>query len=474
MNYSPQVTKSILSNFYVDDWLVSTPTVSEATQLTQDVIQMLKEGEFHLTKFISTDKVVMKSIPQTEWSKGLINIDLDKHELPQDRVLGIRWNIEDDTFYFKLDLIKKPYTRRGIISVISSIYDPLGFASPVVIIGKIIFQDLTRLQLKWDESIPTHIQERWIEWLNELPMLEAMRIPRCLKPQIYNTCATTIQLHHFSDASEAAYGIITYIRIIDPSDHIHVTLLLSKPRLAPLKAMTKARLELIAAVLAARMDATLRSELDLNIQDSFFWCDSQLVIQYIKNEKKRFHVFVANRVAAIQQASKPEQWRHIPGDMNPADDVTRGMRPKQFVQSRWLNGPRFLSTPQKDWSFSTVPEDLPSDDPEIRKEVTSHHVQMADSPIKDLICRTFSFHKLKRMIGWLLLLKDILLAKVRGTSLSPKSLSVDILERAEHDIVRHVQTECLNEEYTALISGKTVKRSSPIYKLSPIVNKKPF
>ena len=225
---------------------------------------------------------------------------------------------------------------QALISVISSIYDPWALPVLLVIIGKIIFKDLTRLQLKWNESIPTHIQERWIEWLNELPMLEAMRIHRCLKPQIYNTCATTIQLHYFLDASQAAYGIITNIRIIDPSDHFHVTLLLSKSRLAPLKAMTIARLELIVAVLAASMEATLCSELDLNIQESFFWCDSQLVIQYIKKEKKRFHVFVANRVAAIQQASKPEQSRHIPGDMNPADDVTRGMRPKQFVQSIWL------------------------------------------------------------------------------------------------------------------------------------------
>ena len=68
-----------------------------------------------------------------------------------------------------------------------------------------------------------------------------------------------------------------------------------------------------------------------------------------------------------------------------------------------------------------------------------------------------------------MLLKDVLLAKARDTPLGPKSLSVDILEKAEHDIVRHVQTECFNEEYTALISGKSVKRSSPIYKLSPIV-----
>ena len=74
--------------------------------------------------------------------------------LPVERALGVRWNVETDEFVSEMQLKRKPPTRSGLLSVVSSVYDPLGFISPFLLLAKIILQDLCRGKLKWDDVIP--------------------------------------------------------------------------------------------------------------------------------------------------------------------------------------------------------------------------------------------------------------------------------------------------------------------------------
>ncbi|KAG1653031.1 Pro-Pol polyprotein [Nymphon striatum] len=214
--YPPEVADSVLSNFYVDDWLMSTSSRSEAIHLAQRVKDMLKGGGFKLTKFLSNDKEVMKAIPVDQRVNCIADVDLDRHELPQDRALGVKWNPNNDSFYFEPKSIVRPCTRRGIISVVSSVFDPLGFLNPVVIVGKMIFQELTKLRLGWDDAIPNHIENKWVDWSNELPSLGNLQILRHVTPS-GDTQLDTVHLHHFCDASLLAYGVVTYVRISDIS-----------------------------------------------------------------------------------------------------------------------------------------------------------------------------------------------------------------------------------------------------------------
>ena len=463
-NYPLEAVESVISNFYVDDWLVSKPTSAEATNLINNVTYLLKQGGFKLTKFLSTDKDVLKSVP----SDRLADIDLDKHELPQDRALGVKWSTNDDTFYFRPNKLIHPSTRRGIISIISSVYDPLGFVSPVVIVGKMIFQELTKLGLTWDESIPEHIEIKWIKWLEELTTLENMKIPRCIRSRVFQD-PVRFQVHHFCDASQSAYGVVTYVRMVDSTNQIHVTLLLSKARLAPVKVMSIPRLELTAAVLAARIDASLRKELEMHIHESFFWTDSQLVIQYIFNEKKRFHVFVANRIAAIHQACNADQWRYIPSEDNPADYLTRGLSPNDIMSSRWLHGPGFLGKLECEWDHFPIEENLPEDDPEIKTNVVTHLVEAQVTYMNDLIVKCSTLHKLKKLVSWILLLKKTLLARCKGVKVEHPELTVDLLKEAEIEVIKYVQFTSWKKEYVALHGGKPVGKSSSLYKLAPVL-----
>ena len=171
-------------------------------------------------------------------------------------------------------------------------------------------QDLCRKGLGWDELVPEESLQGWQEWLCELPTVN-----RCIKPPGFGKIASC-QLHHFSDASQTGYGAVSYLRVVNEGGKIHCALLIAKSRLAPLTTITIPRLELSAANVFVRLDKMMKMELELPVDQSFFWTDSRAVRKYIANRDKRFHNFVANRVAQILDGSAPGQWRHVSTAMN--------------------------------------------------------------------------------------------------------------------------------------------------------------
>ena len=119
--------------------------------------------------------------------------------------------------------------------------------------------------------------------------------------------------------------------------------------------MTILRLELSAAVLAVRMNQTLQEEFQLKFDRTSFWTDSTAVLHYMKNEDKRFYTFVANRLAVIHDGSEPSQWNYVPTNINPADDVSRGLIVKELLNSeRWFRGPEFLWEDKSSWPINPI------------------------------------------------------------------------------------------------------------------------
>ena len=169
--------------------------------------------------------------------------------------------------------------------------------------------------------------------------IKSLKIPRCVKPADFDDAH--IELHHFSDASEKA---CSYMRCINKDRKVHTALLYSKSRVAPLKTTTIPRLELQAALPAARCDSMIREQLQLDLAQSTFWVDSTFVLQYITNENHRLHVYVGNRVGEICRITEPYQWNHIAGTDNPADMISRGLGLDQLAASEWFIGPEFLHT----------------------------------------------------------------------------------------------------------------------------------
>lgn len=124
-------------------------------------------------------------------------------QLPIERALGVRWDVEFNTFGFKRSVKDRPETRQGILSVVSSVYDLLEFASPFTLPTKALLQDLCRKNLGWDDPISNEDLTRWRNWLNELHRLEDLKVNHCFKPINFGEVASS-QLHHFADASQYA------------------------------------------------------------------------------------------------------------------------------------------------------------------------------------------------------------------------------------------------------------------------------
>jgi len=268
-DYNDSVVNTVLNNFYVDDCLKSLPNAQEAISHSRDLCQLLRKGGFRLTKWISNNREVLNTIPEAERNKNIKELNLSTDNLPIERALGVHWNIERDEFGFKIDLKDKPYTRRGILSTVSSVYDPLGFVAPFSLSAKSILQDLCRRKLEWDQEIPTDHRSQWQKWLDDLPKLSQFTVNRCYKPPDFGHTASS-QLHQFSDASQIGYGAVSYLRLVNTRGEIHCSFLIGKSRLTPLKHITIPRLELTAATVSVRLNKMMKDELELPIDDSIF------------------------------------------------------------------------------------------------------------------------------------------------------------------------------------------------------------
>ena len=178
---------------------------------------------------------------------------------------------------------------------------------------------------------------------------------------------------------------------------------MGKCRNCPIKRPTIPRLELMASVLAVRLSNLVRAELDWNIDRITFWTDSTTVLQYIKNETRRFHRFVATRLEEIHGHTTPDQWRHVPGALNPADGGSRGLPIEAFhPRCHWWSGPAFLSQAEDQWPCARVSE-VPEEDEEVLKPRNNQSVLAVAvvSHLDQLLHGVSSWSKLQRCVSWL-------------------------------------------------------------------------
>ena len=213
--------------------------------------------------------------------------------------------------------------------MISSVFNPLNFATPVM-------QSLWHPKAPWDQPISGLTLEKWLVWKSSLPLLGEITVPRCYFSRLEHN-GVTFQLHYFCDASESGYGTIPYLCLEDLDGFTECAFVTGKFRNAPIKSASIPRPELQGALLAVRIDSAVRRELEFSFAKVIFWTDLMIVLNYIRNERRCFQTYVANRVTEIRELNFPRQWRHCPDAINPADDASRGLRIEEFLRSEcWL------------------------------------------------------------------------------------------------------------------------------------------
>ena len=463
--------RAVTRYFYMDDFLKSEDSVQRAKMMQKEVTSLVAKGGFHLTKWISNSSDVMEDIPLEERSSN--GLDLSCLGQGTQRALGCFWKPDGDVLCVKSGEADVPATKRGVLKRVSMVFDPLGVVSPFTLRAKLLIQHLWTLKCEWDEPLPGEVLTVWEQWLSELPHLQAIEMPRCLKAGV--PCDDTIcetELHIFCDASENAFGAVAYLRMATNEGAVSTAFVMSRTRLAPLKQLTIVRLELQAAVLGVRLANFIKQELSYTTNQTFYWTDSQVVLQYLQNESRRYHTFVANRIAEIHESSHPSQWNHVPGQQNPADVCSRGSSAAALqTHAVWWTGPAFLSEAREEWpSQETEEPALNMDDPEVKKpRQVVLATQTSPEPQLDP-ARYSSWLRYKRTIAWVMRFTTNLKQKRNGGGQMHGPLTVSEIQAAEVYILKESQRRIYTAELKAIADCAAVSGDSPLAPLSPFLD----
>ena len=223
------------------------------------VINICMSGGFHLTKFISNNKLLLFSEPENQRRMEVKDQDLSG-DLSNVKALRSCWNLVEDIFSFKLKLEARTLTKGVMLSMVSSIYDPLGFAAPFELDGRRIFQGFCNEDIQWHSEVGSVVKKDWKNWVTKFKHIEKQLVRRCVKHDNFGN-VVNVSLHHISDASELGYGRCSYIRMVNEMRRVYCSLQLGKLRVVTKKLISMARLELNATVLSFKIACLLKKEL---------------------------------------------------------------------------------------------------------------------------------------------------------------------------------------------------------------------
>jgi len=149
---------------------------------------------------------------------------------------------------------------------------------------------------------------------------------------MYPENAKKVTLHTFNDASASAYGSVVYARCETENTVSSVRFVAAKSKVAPIQSVSIPRMELMAAVLGMKLTLVIKNALEIDIRDCVFWTDSLDVICWLRNQSRVFKPFLAKRISHVHEHTNPSQWRHVSGEQNPADLLSRGVKIAKLVE----------------------------------------------------------------------------------------------------------------------------------------------
>ena len=449
----------LLDNLFVDNILTGADTHAEAEEIYEKACKILREAGFVLDKWSSNDGKLLQVFNENQVC------------VLSQKYLGLEWHMLDDKIVFKNFLNVKEcmtFTKRSMLSLISSIFDPLGLIAPYVLYGKILFQRIWRLgpQQKWDSPLPEELSNSFRDWLHSSVDLNQFYCPRSYFSHSWRKTANSATIVVFGDASEAAYGAVAYLRTWSQELGYTTSFITSKTRVAPVKSLTLPRLELMGALLAARLAVFCKIALKLDDAEVQAYTDSTIALNWIKGDAIKFKTFIANRIISIQEKVPADQWYHCPGSDNPADLASRGILAKDLVDcKKWLNGPDWMKIHKV---YPKSKESTPcQNDIELEVKVVNMSVILNIDETFEFK-KISSYHKIIRIIAYINRFKN-------NCRLFKAIKQTGPLTSAETDVAKETlwklqQARYYPSEVTKLQNGEPIKRDSKILNLSPYLD----
>ena len=398
--FKTPIAEKLKKNIYVDNVIFGAQTTEEARNVYEESKKLFNLASMNLREWTSNSKDFTDGLPKEDKATGNTV-----------KVLGLKWNLESDSLAIPRpdeQTLMSVKTKRHILKMIATIYDPLGYFSPVTLEAKLFLQSLYTADVGWDEQLSEENLSKWRRIAKGL--LDISNIQRRRFIGFEDPKSSTYQLVCFADASAAAFAAVIYLRI-STADSVKTTLIFSKCRLAPTKKtkLTIPRLELMAVLIGCRALKLVEEHLHVPLKRHILFTDSQCVLHWIHSEKT-LSVFVTNRTKEIKEIDAT--FRYVNTKENPADLATRGM-PAVELQNcfLWQRGPTWLDMEMETWPKSSTSRDTETQkqiSAEERKNVLYETSLLAEeeslgtyaSPIDETLYS--SFPKLLRITAWVL------------------------------------------------------------------------
>ncbi|GBM06747.1 hypothetical protein AVEN_62991-1 [Araneus ventricosus] len=472
----PETSEFLNNSIYVDDIIGGHQNTEDAYHTSTECMHIFREAGMTLHKWQTNSEELRKLWIKEDMVSGDSSQVVEPSGLPF-KVLGVSWNKREDSLYFDVQnlvtfLSSRVNSKRCLLQAIGRIFDPVGFLGPFVLRVKLLMQEIWKLPLDWDDDLPECLSLAWNRWCNEVPGLGELRIPRYLFSNMFNVGITKIELHCFSDASQKAYATVAYLRILFNDERIRTVFVASKTRVAPLKKLTLPRLELMGALLSARLSYRIIKALNLNLVCRF-WTDSQITLFWIKGTANKFKSFIKNRVEEIVKLTSPEDWYFCPGKSNPSDLASRGTSVFELRDNPvWFQGPEWLELTSEYWPMqnNAILEGLDGIELEYRKTV-SNVIQFGCTVNSEklLVLENYSsLRRLYRVTAWI----KRFIKRVKKIVTTKGPLTTEELEEAEMHWIQVEQRQCYSEEFETLAGVGQAKKNSSLYNFGPFLDDK--
>ncbi|XP_055714825.1 uncharacterized protein LOC129808944, partial [Phlebotomus papatasi] len=398
----PLAAKALKQNFYVDDCLISFPSIPEAKECRLQLTELLASAGMTLAKWCVNDPQITDHSDQRE------SCDIFPEK---SKALGMIWLPQDDQFTFKLTKdFSKANTKREVLAAIASLYDPLGLISPVIVVGKLILQEIWKAQIPWDQPMSSEIITKWKQFAEGLSSIHSLHVPRSVSEF---KSPKSRELHVFCDSSSFAYGAVAYV-------------------------VTENETELCATVLGARLIKKIQESLSFN--EYFPWTDSTIVLGQIRSKRVKFDVFTTHGISEIHKLTDSSKWQHVPGVSNPANIVSRGKA------ENWPEDPYGVMF--------------------IASNIANESQVLPPHPLETILNKSNSYVKVKNILAYVLRFLTKSTRRVKGP-LTPTEIHA-----SEHKLISFAQSQHLSEVRSAIADGSmwTGRKFNNVRHLTPFID----
>lgn len=343
--------KKLEKDSYMDDIVTGDDTVEDCEKIADDIKFTLGKGSMNVKAFSYSGKPPPEEVSADGKSIGVLGyawftqedeVKLETRDVYLDKIK--RGKLPEPIKGDYKDALKLTFTKRTLLRVCATVYDPLGIYTPVMATLKLDLHHIMTLQTDWDDDLPPSFLDTWAGNLKVVENLRNVRFRRAVIP--VDAVSTVPELLVSCDASEKIAICVVHARYKLRNGGYSCQILTAKSKLVDTSTIPRA--ELKGARMAAAMGFICKENLD--VTSIKYLTDSTIVLHWLNKDERPLHTMVRNAVIEIQRLSNKEDWFHIEGTKNIADHGTRGAAVNEIgLDSAWQNGADWMILPESEF-----------------------------------------------------------------------------------------------------------------------------